>query len=112
VLANAAHPGLVGTSIYHHDGPRRPMDLAWALAIRLAGQDPARGALPSLHAAVADVPGDSFAGLGHLMHMRGAPQLIDRSDAARDPHPTRRMWDTSEQLTGVRFPLQPVPHPS
>src|ERR1700691_1388967 len=24
VLANAAHPGLVATNIYHHDGPRRP----------------------------------------------------------------------------------------
>jgi NAD(P)-dependent dehydrogenase (short-subunit alcohol dehydrogenase family) len=35
VLANAAHPGLVATNIYHHDGPRRPADHAWAVAIRL-----------------------------------------------------------------------------
>jgi NAD(P)-dependent dehydrogenase (short-subunit alcohol dehydrogenase family) len=112
VLAMAAHPGLVGTAIYHHDGPRRPVDLAWALVIQLAAQTPAQGALPSLYAAVADIPGDSFAGPSHLMHMRGAPQLIDRSDAARDPGLARRLWAASEQLTGVRFRLQPVPHSS
>ncbi len=110
VLANAAHPGLVRTGIYQHDGPRRPADLLWALAIRLAGQDPAHGALPSLYAAVADIPGDSFVGPSHLLHMRGAPQLIDRSDAARDPDLARRLWDASEQLTGVHFPLLPAPH--
>lgn len=48
VLANAAHPGLVATSIYHHDGPRRPADMLWTVAIRLLAQDPARGALPVL----------------------------------------------------------------
>lgn len=108
--ATAAHPGLVRTTIYHHDGSRRPADLVWALAIRLAGQDPARGALLSLHAAVGDVPGDSFAGPSHLLHTRGDPQLIGRSGAARDPGLARRLWDASEQLTGVRFSLRPVPH--
>jgi hypothetical protein len=107
VLANAAHPGLVATPIYHHDGPRRPMDLVWAAAIRLAAQDPAHGALPILYAAVADIPGDSFTGPSHLMHMRGAPQLIKRSAAAQDPELARRLWTVSEQLTEVVSPLRP-----
>jgi NAD(P)-dependent dehydrogenase (short-subunit alcohol dehydrogenase family) len=109
VLANAAHPGLVATSIYHHDGPRRPADLLWAVAIRLLAQDADRGALPVLYAAVADVPGNSFAGPSHLAHMRGAPELIGRSAAAQDTELARRLWAVSEELTGVRFSLQPAP---
>src|SRR6266851_826035 len=31
VLANAAHPGLVATNIYHH-ASHRPSDLLWAVA--------------------------------------------------------------------------------
>jgi NAD(P)-dependent dehydrogenase (short-subunit alcohol dehydrogenase family) len=108
VLANAAHPGLVATSIYHHDGPRRPVDRAWAVAIRLLAQDAEHGALPVLYAAVADIPGGSFAGPSHLAHMRGAPELIGRSAAAQDPGLARRLWDVSERLTGVRSPLHPV----
>jgi NAD(P)-dependent dehydrogenase (short-subunit alcohol dehydrogenase family) len=112
VLANAAHPGLVATNIYNNDGPRRPADLIWAVVNRLAAQSPEQGALPTLYAAVAAIPGNSFAGPSHLAHMRGAPQLIARSEAAQDPDLARRLWTASEELTGVRFPLQPVPHRS
>jgi NAD(P)-dependent dehydrogenase (short-subunit alcohol dehydrogenase family) len=108
VLANAAHPGLVATNIYHHDGPRRPADLIWAVVNRLAAQSAGQGALPTLYAAVADLPGNSFAGPSHLAHMRGAPQLIARSAAAQDPTLAGRLWAASEHLTGVRFPLQPA----
>jgi hypothetical protein len=79
---------------------------------RLAAQSTQQGALPTLYAAVADIPGNSFAGPSHLAHMRGGPQLIARSPAAQDPGLAGRLWIASEQLTGVRFPLQPVPHPS
>src|ERR1700691_2848355 len=110
VLANAAHPGLVATNIYHHDGPRRPADMLWAVAIRLLAQDADQGARPVLYAAVADVPGNSFAGPSHLMHMRGAPQLIDRSPAAQDPDLARRLWAVSEDLTDVGSALETVQH--
>jgi NAD(P)-dependent dehydrogenase (short-subunit alcohol dehydrogenase family) len=108
VRANAAHPGLVATAIYQHDGPRRPADRVWAVLNRLLAQDAEHGALPVLYAAVAGIPGDSFAGPSHLAHMRGAPELIGRSAAAEDPDLARRLWDVSEQLTGVRSALQPV----
>jgi hypothetical protein len=104
VLANAAHPGLVATNIYHHDGPRRPADIIWGALNRLLAQNPAPGALPTLYGAVADIPGNSFAGPSHLAHMRGHPQLIARSAAAQDPDLARRLWTASGQLTGVRFP--------
>lgn len=40
------------------------------------------------------------------MHMRGAPQLINRSAAAADPDLARRLWHVSEQFTAVRFALE------
>jgi NAD(P)-dependent dehydrogenase (short-subunit alcohol dehydrogenase family) len=105
VLANAAHPGLVNTPIYDHDGPRRLPGLLWAVLLPLLAQDAEHGALPVLYAAVADIPGNSFAGPRHLAHMRGGAELIDRSAAARDPELARRLWTVSEQLTGVRAPV-------
>ena len=112
VLAHAAHPGLVRTPIYHHDGPRRPLDLVWTVVIALFAQNPDQGALPSLYAAVSDLPGNSFAGPSHLAHMRGAPELIARSATAEDPDIAARLWTASEQLTGVRSALEPVPRRS
>ena len=40
------------------------------------------------------------------MEQRGAPKLVGRSAAAQDAAVARRLWEVSEQLTGVRFPLQ------
>jgi NAD(P)-dependent dehydrogenase (short-subunit alcohol dehydrogenase family) len=98
VLANAAHPGLVSTNIYNRNGGGFSI---WQLLLPLMAQDPDHGALPVLYAAVADVPGDSFAGPSHFAHMRGAPQLIGRSETARDPELARRLWTLSEELTDI-----------
>ncbi|MBV9795073.1 MAG: SDR family NAD(P)-dependent oxidoreductase [Actinobacteria bacterium] len=111
VKAIAAHPGLVNTAIYQHDGPRGLADFAWAPLLRLVAQDADHGALPVLFAATADVPGDSFAGPRHLAHMRGGFQLIGRSAAASDPALAGRLWIVSEQLTGVRSALAPAARP-
>jgi hypothetical protein len=72
---------------------------------RFIGQSAADGALPTLYAAVAEIPGNSFAGPGGFMEQRGAPKLVNRSSAAWDMDVARRLWDVSEQLTGAHFPL-------
>ena len=104
MLATAAHPGYAATNLQFHSG-RRVLDLISVAGNRLLAQDEAGGALPTLYAATADVPGDSFAGPGGFMQQRGAPKLVGRSDAARDAAVARRLWDVSEALTGVSFPL-------
>ena len=73
---------------------------------RLMAQDEDGGALPTLYAAVADVPPAAFAGPGGFLEQRGAPKLVGRSGAALDADVARRLWDVSEQLTGVRFGLE------
>jgi hypothetical protein len=76
-----------------------------AIGNRLFAQDENAGALPTLYAAVADIPGNGFAGPGGFMEQRGAPKLVGRAAAAHDMDVARRLWDVSEELTGIRFPL-------
>jgi NAD(P)-dependent dehydrogenase (short-subunit alcohol dehydrogenase family) len=104
VLATAAHPGYAATNLQFHSG-RRLVDVISRVGNRLIAQDEDGGALPTLYAATADVPGNSFAGPGGFMEQRGAPKLVNRSDAAKDAAVARRLWDVSEELTGVRSPL-------
>jgi NAD(P)-dependent dehydrogenase (short-subunit alcohol dehydrogenase family) len=100
VLATAAHPGYAATNLQFHSG-RRVNEIVSRIGNRLIAQDEEGGALPTLYAAVADVPPAAFAGPGGFMEQRGAPKLVGRSDA----DVARRLWDVSEELTGVRFGL-------
>jgi NAD(P)-dependent dehydrogenase (short-subunit alcohol dehydrogenase family) len=104
VLATAAHPGYAATNLQFHS-QRRSLDLISAFGTRLLAQAENGGALPTLYAAVADIPGNSFAGPGGFLEQRGAPKLVGRSAAAQDVDVARRLWDVSEELTNVRFPL-------
>jgi len=105
VLATAAHPGYASTNLQSHSGNRLQELFMKQVGNRLIAQDEDGGALPTLYAAVADVPGNSFAGPGGFMEQRGAPKLVGRSGVALDGVVARRLWDVSEELTGVRFPL-------
>jgi len=99
VRALAAHPGLVRTAIYDRPaGQRRNL---WDRLVPLLGQEPEDGALPSLLAATADLPGGTFVGPRRLMHMRGGAEVIGRSKQAQDPQLAARLWSASEQMTGV-----------
>lgn len=105
VLATAAHPGYAATNLQGRTG--RPVaDRFMGLANRLVAQSAAAGALPTVYAATQDIPGASFAGPRGL-GVRGAPTLVGRSAAARDPEAARRLWTLSEELTGTVFPLKP-----
>jgi NAD(P)-dependent dehydrogenase (short-subunit alcohol dehydrogenase family) len=104
VLANAAHPGYAATNLQFHSG-RRSLDLLGRIGNRVIAQDENGGALPTLYAALADIPGNSFAGPGRFMEQRGPAKLVGRSKAAQDADLARRLWVLSEELTGVRYPL-------
>jgi NAD(P)-dependent dehydrogenase (short-subunit alcohol dehydrogenase family) len=104
VLANAAHPGYAATNLQFHS-QRRSLDVISIIGNRVIAQDENGGALPTLYAAVADISGNSFAGPGGFMEQRGAPKLVGRTGSAKDMDVARRLWDVSEELTGVRFPL-------
>jgi NAD(P)-dependent dehydrogenase (short-subunit alcohol dehydrogenase family) len=108
VLAMAAHPGYAATNLQGQSS-NHLLNLLAAVGNRTVAQSETDGALPTIYAAVADIPGDSFAGPSGFMEMRGQPRLVDRSDAAKDAQVARRLWDVSEKLTGVQFPLGATP---
>jgi NAD(P)-dependent dehydrogenase (short-subunit alcohol dehydrogenase family) len=103
VLATAAHPGYASTNLQSHT--ESPMDFVMALGNRLVAQSAAMGALPTLYAAVADVPAGSFAGPGGVTGQHGYPKLVGRSRAARDDTMAQALWDKSSQLTGISYPV-------
>lgn len=103
VLATAAHPGMAATNLLRSDSRSLATRLTEKVATLLAQSDE-DGALPTLYAAVADIPGDSYAGPSGFMEGRGAPKLVGRSAAARDTAVAQRLWEVSESLTGVPFP--------
>lgn len=99
VRAMAAHPGLVRTAIYDQTTG------LMAQIVRLFAQSPEQGALPVLHAATADLPGNTFTGPEHWLHMRDGATVIGRSKAAKNADQARRLWDASEDLTNTHFPF-------
>ncbi|MEJ8283114.1 SDR family NAD(P)-dependent oxidoreductase [Curtobacterium citreum] len=99
VRALAAHPGLVKTAIYERPAGQRPN--LWDRLVPVLGQEPEDGALPSLMAASADLPGGTFVGPRRMMHMRGGAEVIGRSKQAQDPEIAARLWSISEELTAV-----------
>ncbi|WP_439145353.1 oxidoreductase [Streptantibioticus silvisoli] len=101
VIATAAHPGIAATNLLKDGG--RVRALAQRAATLLAQSDD-DGALPTLYAAVADIPGNSYAGPSGFLEGRGAPKLVGRSAKARNAELARRLWDVSAELTGVTFP--------
>jgi NAD(P)-dependent dehydrogenase (short-subunit alcohol dehydrogenase family) len=102
VRALAAHPGYAATNL--QSGFGRVGDRVARLANRLFAQSDEQGALPTLYAAVADLPGNSYVGPDGRSEMRGYPALVGRSAAASDPELAKRLWSLSEDLTGVRYP--------
>lgn len=104
VLATAAHPGFSNTNLLRRGNRSRLVQGVMSAVLPLVSQSDDGGALPTLYAAVADVPGNSYAGPGGLLETRGAPKLVARTARARNAETARRLWDVSEELTGVTFP--------
>jgi NAD(P)-dependent dehydrogenase (short-subunit alcohol dehydrogenase family) len=101
-LAVAAHPGIVDTELHRNLRAARTV----TAVVSLLGQKSARGALPTLRAATdPDVQGGEYYGPRGLFELRGAPTRRQSSDRSHDVAVASRLWDVSEQLTGVSYPL-------
>jgi NAD(P)-dependent dehydrogenase (short-subunit alcohol dehydrogenase family) len=97
----AAHPGYSATNLQSHT--QSIQDQLMGIANRLIAQSAAMGALPTLYAATADLPGAAYVGPDGLFEQRGHPKLVDMSGAAKNADAARRLWEVSEELTGVRY---------
>jgi NAD(P)-dependent dehydrogenase (short-subunit alcohol dehydrogenase family) len=102
----AAHPGYTATNLQSHT--ESVQDQVMGLFNHLIAQPAAMGALPTLYAATEDVPGAAYVGPSGLREMRGHPQLVNMSGAAKDPQASARLWKVSEELTGVSYDFRAV----
>jgi NAD(P)-dependent dehydrogenase (short-subunit alcohol dehydrogenase family) len=104
----AAHPGYAATNLQSRT--ENPVQHAvMAVLNRVVAQSDEMGALPTLFAATQDLPGAAYVGPDGLGEQRGHPTLVGRSAAASAPATARALWERSEALTGVTFPLAPGP---
>jgi NAD(P)-dependent dehydrogenase (short-subunit alcohol dehydrogenase family) len=99
----AAHPGYARTNLQFAAPPIYERALMTVTNLLLA-QSAEMGALPTLYAAtVEDLPGGSFIGPDGFMEQRGHPHIVTAAGKAYDEDAWRRLWEVSEQLTGVRY---------
>ena len=99
----AAHPGYSATNL-QFAAPRLPDRMVMAVTNRVIAQSAEMGALPTLYAATApDLPGGTFAGPDGFMEQRGYPKVVTGAGRAYDEDAARRLWEVSEELTGVHY---------
>jgi NAD(P)-dependent dehydrogenase (short-subunit alcohol dehydrogenase family) len=100
----AAHPGYAATNLQGHTG-NWLSDLVGGAAARLFAQSDTMGALPTLFAATAELPGGSYVGPDGFRNLRGHPAINRPAPQALDATAARRLWELSEELTGVGWAL-------
>ena len=102
VKALAAHPGYSATELVGKTGGIGGQIMA--AATRLLGQRAELGALTTLMAATADLPGSTYVGPDGLGQMRGHPRVVRPRRLAFDEDAQRRLWALSEAATGIHYP--------
>jgi NAD(P)-dependent dehydrogenase (short-subunit alcohol dehydrogenase family) len=107
IRALAAHPGFAGTHLIANGQTGRSRGgIATILdaAAKAISQSAAAGAWPSLMAATADLPGDTYCGPGGLGQYAGAPQIVGRTPLARNAQAAAQLWEISEETVGLQYP--------
>jgi NAD(P)-dependent dehydrogenase (short-subunit alcohol dehydrogenase family) len=102
-IAVAAHPGTTDTNLAAHIQDR--WYLKWTRSLtRWMLQSAVMGALPGIRAAVdPNVSGGQFYGPGGSRESSGYPVVVQSSKASHDEYDAQRLWQVSEELTGVRY---------
>ena len=99
-----AHPGFAVTGI-GRGIPNPVVRVLLRLGGMLAAQSAAMGALDQLYAATApEAEGGTLIGPSGAGERKGHPAVVGLSESAQDPDLARRLWEVSEELTGVGFP--------
>jgi NAD(P)-dependent dehydrogenase (short-subunit alcohol dehydrogenase family) len=106
LMSLAAHPGYARTPLFEK-GPG-PNSLIYKMHRGLSGwlaHSAASGAIPLLYAATATRarPGDYYGPQGAL-ELAGPSGVAGISKKAQDRETARKLWETSEQLTGLIWP--------
>ncbi|MBK5306775.1 MAG: SDR family NAD(P)-dependent oxidoreductase [Frankiaceae bacterium] len=103
LIAVGAHPGYAATNLQSNYG-NPVVDLFMKIGNRVIAQSDEAGAWPQLYAAtMPDVKGGEYFGPSGMFGLRGAPHRDSPTRAAQNDETARRLWEISEQLTGVTY---------
>ncbi|WP_433291055.1 oxidoreductase [Actinoplanes sp. CA-030573] len=106
VTSVPAHPGYSRTNLQSNGPTGLHRFLLEKIGNPLLAQDAAKGALPLLYAATDPaVRGGQLIGPDGPGELRGQPAVVEPAPAALDPAAGRRLWELSEELTGVSFTI-------
>ena len=100
-----AHPGYASTNLQSAAVPTLDR---WVMVVTnaLLAQDAEIGALAPLYAATQPgLEGGTYVGPQGLGELRGHPGIAQAHATARDRRIAERLWEVSEELTGVSFEL-------
>jgi len=105
VRSLAAHPGYAATKL-QTTGPTSVDSFVLGITNRVLAQSADMGALPTLYAATyPGLEGGLLIGPGGLAEQRGHPKPVPPRGQARDEAVATRLWEVSEQLTGLHYDL-------
>jgi NAD(P)-dependent dehydrogenase (short-subunit alcohol dehydrogenase family) len=101
----ASHPGIARTDLLHNGPGRRSAHGLARTLLPFLFQPASRGALPTLYAATsADAAGGAYYGPDGIAEARGYPTVAKIPNQALNQAVAARLWQVSEELTGVSFP--------
>jgi NAD(P)-dependent dehydrogenase (short-subunit alcohol dehydrogenase family) len=102
-IAVAAHPGNSRTELFRNSPSW--LRIGSQVLGPLVSQSPEMGALPTLRAATdPEVRGGQYYGPGALGEQRGYPKAVHSSAPSHDEGLQLKLWNVSEELTGVSYP--------
>ncbi len=103
--ALAAHPGTSKTNLARYVENKFVFKL-FSPFLALMAQPASQGALPQLRAATdPKTQGSEYYGPDGLNQIKGYPVKVDSSKASYNAEDAQKLWDISEQLTGIRFQI-------
>jgi len=107
LMSLAAHPGYASTHLQTAGPELAGRNLAakvMGLGNAVFAQSADMGALPQLFAATApDAVGGCYYGPDGIAESRGHPRIVQPARSALDPASWDRLWQVSEELTGVHY---------
>jgi NAD(P)-dependent dehydrogenase (short-subunit alcohol dehydrogenase family) len=109
VWSTGAHPGYAITNL-QVTGPAGVVPLSFRLVEMIlkpfASQDAAHGSLPTLYAASSPAAtAGGYYGPDGFQELKGYPVAAKIAPAAKDLELAKRLWEVTEELTRVEFPV-------
>ncbi len=103
-LSVAAHPGWSRTQLQRHTQGNVLIHWLNSLVEKIFSQDQRMGAMPGLRAALDPSVGEAdFYGPSGFLQLKGEPVRVTSNSASHNQEVQRKLWEVSQQLTGVRF---------